>query len=301
MTESKRPRTLFFKHIVRKIFFEDWLTKLVALAVTLALWLGVTGLSTPTTTRLTAIPLSLRISADSAISNTPIAEIDVIVSGDNRRIAQINKTELVASVDLTSVLPGDRVVNLTPENVQIQLPLGVRLDEITPSRMAVRLEAVEEKSVPVQVQTTGKVPDGFEIYSQTPNPPRIRIRGPQSVVKPVDEIATEKIDLTDHRADFVTRQAPLTSPNAKLTILDTVVDVNFRIGERRIERLFVVQTEDGRRVSAVLYGPLTLLRDLKPADLKAVITKNENGADSSQLTLPAELEGAVEIRRTRIV
>ena len=31
-----------------------------AFAVTLALWLGVTGLSTPTTTRLTGIPLSLR-------------------------------------------------------------------------------------------------------------------------------------------------------------------------------------------------------------------------------------------------
>ena len=301
MNDSKRPRTLLFKHIVRKIFFEDWLTKLVALAVTLALWLGVTGLSTPTTTRLTGIPLSLRFSSETEVTNTPITEIDLIISGDNRKIAQINKNDLVASVDLTSVLPGDRVVQLTPENVQLQLPLGVRLDEITPSRMAVRLEAVEEKIVPVQIQTTGRVPDGFEIYSQTPNPGRIRVRGPQSVVKALSEVTTEKIDLTDRRDDFTARQAPIVPSNAKLTLLETVVDVNFRIGERRIERLFVVQLEDGRRVSTVLYGPLTILRDLKPADLQGSITKNDNGADAAQITLPAEIQGVVEIRKTRLL
>ena len=301
MADGRRPFTLLLKHIVRKIFFEDWLTKLVALAVTLALWLGVTGLSTPTTTRLTGIPLSLRFSSDTEITNTPITEIDLIISGDNRKIAQINKNDLVASVDLTSVLPGDRVVQLTPENVQLQLPLGVRLDEITPGRMAVRLEAVEERSLPVQVQTSGKVPDGFEVYSQAVNPARIRVRGPQSVVKTLTEIPTEKIDLTDHRTDFTTRQAPLAPSNAKLTLLETVVDVNFRIGERRIERLFVVPTSEGRRVSAVLYGPLTVLRDLKPTDLQASVGKNDNGADTPQITLPSELQGVVEIRRTRLL
>ncbi|MFL6468151.1 MAG: YbbR-like domain-containing protein [Pyrinomonadaceae bacterium] len=261
---SNPQRTLFFKHIVRKIFFEDWLTKLVALAVTLALWLGVTGLSTPTTTRLTGIPLSLRFSSDADVTNSPISEIDVIISGDNRKIAQINKNDLIASVDLTSVLPGDRVVNLTPENVQLQLPLGVRLDEITPARMAVRLEAVEEKEVPVQIETVGKLPDGYEIYSQTAIPARVRVRGPLSLTKSLTEIATEKIDLSEHRVDFTTKQAPLSATSSKLTLLETAVDLYFKVGERRIERLFVVPVSDGtsRRVSVVLYGPLTLLRDL---------------------------------------
>ena len=55
-----RPNRLFVKHIARKIFLEDWPMKVVALVITLALWLGVTGLSTPTTQRLTGVPLSLR-------------------------------------------------------------------------------------------------------------------------------------------------------------------------------------------------------------------------------------------------
>ena len=301
MSDGKRPFTLFLKHIVRKVFFEDWLTKLVALAVTLALWLGVTGLSTPTTTRLTSIPLSLRYSSDAEVTNSPITEIDAIISGDNRKIAQINKNDLVASVDLTSVLPGDRVVQLTPENVQLQLPLGVRLDEITPSRMAVRLEAVEEKEVPVKVETAGKLLDGFEVYSQTAVPTRIRVRGPLSVTKTLAEVSTEKVDLTDRKADFVSRQTALSPPNAKLTLLETAVDVAFRIGERRVERLFVVPVSDGtnRRVSVVLFGPATLLRDLKATELQAAVTKNDAGTDTPQITLPFELQGVVEIRRTR--
>ena len=300
---SKQPRTLFFKHIVRKIFFEDWLTKLVALAVTLALWLGVTGLSTPTTTRLTGIPLSLRFSSDAEVTNSPITEIDVIISGDNRKIAQINKNDLVASVDLTSVLPGDRVVQLTPENVELQLPLGVRLDEITPSRMAVRLEAVEEKEVPVQIETVGRLPDGFEVYSLVANPPRVRVRGPQSLAKTLTEISTEKIDLSEHRVDFSAKQAPLTPPNAKLTLFETAVDIYFRIGERRVERLFVVPLSDGtnRRVSAVLYGPTTLLRDLKIAEMQATVSKNDSGVDTPQITLPTELQGVVEVRKSKFL
>jgi YbbR domain-containing protein len=303
MSDGRRSFTLFLKHIVRKIFFEDWLTKLVALAVTLALWLGVTGLSKPTTTRLTGIPLSLRYSSDTEVTNSPITEIDVIISGDNRKIAQINKNDLVASVDLTSLLPGDRVIQLTPENIQLQLPLGVRLDEITPGRMAVRLEAVEEKDLNVKIESTGKLPDGYEVYSQTAVPGRVRVRGPVSLTKTLTEISTEKVDLNDRKADFVGRQIALAPPNGKLTLLDAAVDVNFRIGERRVERLFVVPVSDGsnHRVSVVLYGPLTLLRDLKPTELQATISKNDAGADTAQVNLPAELQGVVEIRRTRIV
>jgi YbbR domain-containing protein len=303
MSDGRRSFTLFLKHIVRKIFFEDWLTKLVALAVTLALWLGVTGLSKPTTTRLTAVPLSLRYSSDTEVTNSPISEIDVIISGDNRKIAQINKNDLVASVDLTSLLPGDRVIQLTPENIQLQLPLGVRLDEITPGRMAVRLEAVEEKDLNVKIESTGKLADGFEVYSQAAIPGKVRVRGPVSLTKTLTDVSTEKVDLSDRKADFVARQVALTPPNGKLTLLDAAVDVNFRIGERRVERLFVVPVADGsnRRVSVVLYGPLTLLRELKSSELTATVAKNDAGTDTAQVNLPAELQGVVEIRRTRIV
>ena len=151
--------------------------------------------------------------------NSPLTDIDVIISGDNRKIAQINKNDLVASVDLTSVPPGDRVIQLTPDNVQLQLPLGVRLDEIA-GRMAVRLEAVEEKDIPVETETSGKLPDGYEVYLQISIPTRVRVRGPVSLTKTLSEISTEKVDLTDHKMDFTAKQVALAPPSGKVISRD---------------------------------------------------------------------------------
>src|SRR5829696_2856632 len=142
----KAPATLYLKQILKKIFLEDWVMKLVALAITLALWLGVTGLSTPTTQRFSSVPLTLRFSNNIEVTNSPIQEVDVVVRGDKRKLAQISKSDLIVSMDISDVVPGDRVISLTPETIDpVSLPAGVKVDEIQPSRIAVRIEAVEEK------------------------------------------------------------------------------------------------------------------------------------------------------------
>src|SRR5688500_3268563 len=173
-----QPNKFFFKHILRKIFLEDGVMKLVALAITLALWLGVTGLSTPTTQSLSSIPLSIRFSNNIEVTNSPIQEVTLVVSGDKRKLSQINKNDLVASIDISDVMPGDRVIPLTSETVNVSpWPTGVKLDDIQPRSMAVRIEAVEEKEVPVKAETYGEIPDGYEMYSEAATPARVRVRG----------------------------------------------------------------------------------------------------------------------------
>src|SRR6478752_7734231 len=163
-TTSKGSQTLFFKHIIRKIFLEDWAMKLTALVITFGLWFGVTGLSTPTTKRFT-VPLIPSTSNNAGITNTLIQDVDIVISGDKRKIDQINRNELTAMLDLTDVPPGDRVVSLTPDNVFVPLPQGIKLVEIAPTRIAVNLEAFEEKEIEVKTVTTGVPAAGFEIYS----------------------------------------------------------------------------------------------------------------------------------------
>ena len=150
--------------VLRSVFLEDWALKLTALAITLALWLGVTGLSTPTTERITGVPLTLRFSNNSEVTNSPIKEVDIFITGDKRRIENINKRELAISVDLTDVAPGDRVVSLTPENISIDLPPGVKVDEIQPNKMVVKLEQIAESQVEIRPETSGELPEGYEIY-----------------------------------------------------------------------------------------------------------------------------------------
>lgn len=300
---DKERRKKFFSRLGRKIFFEDWGMKLIALVITLALWFGVTGLRTNTKQRFQNIPLNIRVSNNIEITNSPVTEVDVVLSGDKRKIDQLNPRDLVISLDLTDVQAGERTVQVLPENVSIELPQGVKLEEIQPNKIAVKLENVEEREVVVRAETEGTVAEGFEIYSTTIQPQKIRVRGPASFIRTLDFVSTEKVNLTDRRDDFTAQQIPLNVANPKATLLDTVVDIVFRIGEKRTERLFLVpvQTDNGpKKATVILYGASSVMEGLTAESLQVELVKNDAGESTLKLTMPTELEGRVEIKKLKI-
>ncbi len=99
--KSERSDTTqrFLRNIVRKIFLEDWLLKLIALAITIGLWLGVTGLTTNSTRRLT-VKLVPNIANNVKVTNNLIPEVDIVVSGDERKLKYLSGNVLEASLDL---------------------------------------------------------------------------------------------------------------------------------------------------------------------------------------------------------
>ena len=299
-TSENKQIGLHVKNILRKVFLEDWLMKLVALVITFALWVGVTGLSKPTVQRMSGIPLTLRFSNNVDASST-IDEIDIVISGDKRKIDQINKNDLIVSLDLTDIQPGDKVIALTPATVSLALPTGIKLDEIQPRQIPVKIEPVEVKEVPVNVLTEGQVADGFEIYSQTISPTKVRVRGPANLMRSLASVTTDKINLNDKNADFSVRQVAINVSNAKATLLDALVDVSFRIGEKRIERSFSVPVRDDakRRVNVVLYGGRSLFDEVKPEDILVQMVKDDAGVERPSVTLPPSLADRVEIRRPK--
>ncbi len=301
---EKDQRQAFFGRILRKIFLDDWAMKLIALIITLGLWLGVTGLRTPTSRRITSVPLSLRVANDLEITNSPVTEIDIKISGDKSKIDQINQRDLVVSVDLTEAQAGDRTVQITPDNVSIELPAGFKLEEIQPSKIAVRLEKIIERDVPVKAETEGGVADDFEIYASSTNPLTVRVRGPESFVKPLDSISTEKINVEAKQEDFTAVQVSLNPVNPKIRPIDTtVVDVIFRIGEKRIEKAYLVpvKTENGSKTATVaLFGAQSIFTNLRSENLRVELTKGETGENSLSLILPADIQGKVEIRKLKI-
>lgn len=290
---------LFLKHILRKVFLEDWLIKLVALGVTLALWVGVTGLSTPTREQIPAVPITLRTAENLVVSNTPLETASIVVSGDKRRLGQIDRTALRFYLDLTGLGPGEHVVDLLPQADALDLPNGVKVEEISPAYVPVRLEAMQEKTVAVTIETRGELAQGYEEYSRTAAPASVRIRGPESSVRSLESVATERIDIGGSQSDVIVRQVRLNVASAKINLLDPYVDVTIRIGEERMERIYLVPLgdESGRRATVVLFGPRTPLLQTQPGNLTVTLETNENGEPAPKLTLPRNLEGKVEVRK----
>lgn len=300
---QKEQRQISFRRLFRRVFVDDWVVKALALAITFALWLGVTGLRTPTRERLRNVSLAVRVSNDIEITNSPVQEVDLVVTGDKRKIDQIKREDLVVSLDLTDAQPGDRTVKISPENVNVELPTGIKLEEVQPNKIAVKLEQVEEREIAVKADTEGSVADGFEIYSETVLPNKIKVRGPSSFIRSLDSVSTEKINLENHQADFTAQQVGLNLINPKVTLIDTVVDVIFRIGEKRIERLFLVPVKTNTKsgtATVVLYGVRSILDPLRPENLQVEIVNTEINENSLRLILPAEMQGKIEIRKLKI-
>lgn len=302
---EKEQRQQFWRRLFRRIFLEDWGTKLIALGISIALWLGVTGLRAPTTVRLKNVSLNARASNDMEIINTPVQEVDIVITGDKRQVDRVNPRDLIVSLDLTDVKSGDRVIQLTPETVRLELPPGVKLEEIQPNKIAVRLERVEEREVEVKPDIEGNLPEGQEVYAITVNPAKVRVRGAESFIRSLDSISTEPISLENRNGSFVAPQVGLNIVNPKITLLDTIVDVNVRIGEKRLERSFNVpiKGEDGtplKHASVVIFGARTVIEKLNADEIHVEIQPSETGELVPRLIIPAEFQDKIEVRKIKL-
>lgn len=298
---DRQIRSAFVRRLFRRVFLEDWLIKSVALFITFALWLGVTGLRAPTTVRLPNVPLTVRFSNNTEVTNSLVPEVALVITGDKRKIDLINKNDLVVLLDLADIPPGDRTVLLTSETVGVGLPNGVKLEEIQPNSIPIKLETVEERELPVRIETEGAPAEDFEIYSQTASPQKARVRGPKSFVRALDAVSTTKINVENRAADFTAQQVELSVSNPKVALFDTFADVFFKIGERRVEKLFLVPVKaEKKTATVVLYGAQSILETINAENLQIETFKTDAGESSVRLILPVDVQDKVEIRKLKI-
>lgn len=283
----------FFSRWLRKIFLDDWMMKLLALIITLALWFGVSGLREEITTPIENVNLKPRISNNLVITNPPPATVNLVVSGDRRKIDPIKTENLVVSLDLSDVSAGEQTIELTPQNINVELPTGVRLEAIQPNKIAIKLENAVEKEIPVRAETDNDLAEKSEIYRSDILPQKVRVRGAESVVKSLAYISTERIRLEGKSEDFTAQQVPLNIITPNVTALDTAVNVVFKIGELRKERTFIVNSKAGnetKKVRVILYGPYSTMENIKPEELNIEIVKNEKGEEMVRLDVPQNVE-----------
>ena len=94
----------FFERGVRKVFLEDWGLKLLALVITLALWLAVTGQNTPVTLRVSGVQLNFIRHEGLEISNELPSTIEVVLTGSRSKLDRIGPHDLVATVDIAPIV-----------------------------------------------------------------------------------------------------------------------------------------------------------------------------------------------------
>lgn len=283
------------------LLFADWGLKLLALAITLGLWFAVTGQRVPTTARLRKVPLFFVLPPDMEISNEPREEVDVTLRGSKRTLDSIKSGDVSLSYDASSYRPGERVVQLSPNNITLQLaggtdPEGVTIERIEPGSIPLRLERRVERELIVEPKTSGNLPEGYELVGLEALPARVRVRGPESHVGALERAPTEAILLDGRTNTFTTTQIAIDIKDHKIVTLDTVVDVQVKIAESQATKRLsgvVAHMADGSnsQLTIEVRGARSIVEPLRAADLSVVFETTDDGTTRPRLLLPPNLEG----------
>lgn len=230
-TPMPRPPTVI-ERWVRKILFEDWSLKLLAVTITAVLWLAVTGQNEPRTLRVPGVQLNFLKQKGFEISNEVPRNVEVILTGSPDKLKDIG-SGLVATVDVSDQKPGERVIRLSQDHVRMDLPPGVKIQGFQPTTIPIRLEPSTESQIDVEIKFEGKLPEGYEITGFSTSPARIRVSGPSDHVRALRKATTETVWLDGKTESFSLSNVAINIPDPKINILDSTVDLHVEIAEKR--------------------------------------------------------------------
>ena len=210
---------------VKNWITHNWFLKLLSFGFAMTLWIAVAsetsseiGIEVPL--EYHNVPAQMEITSDAA--NT----VEVRLRGAANVVKDITPKQVSTTVDLSNVIPGERTIMLTAQNVQA--PFGTEVIRINPSQVRISLEQTVSKMVAVVPTTQGQPADGFELGKVMVNPGRLRLQGPESRIASVQSVSTAPIDVSGKRAPF-SKARGWRLPDPQLRIQPSKIDVRIEI------------------------------------------------------------------------
>lgn len=155
------------------------------------------------------------------IISSSASKVKLLISGASPLIKTIKPEQLNVKLNLSQSVVGSNKLIISQKNVQ--LPPGIRLREIVPSQLEVKLDTLIEKELPVQPHWVGKLPKGLIMKDAIPIPETITVTGGGLALKNVSTIFTEAILLDNlTQSETIATALVLDPPSIKLSGEDEV-------------------------------------------------------------------------------
>lgn len=204
--------------------------------------------------------------------------VAVDVRGPWTRVNRVDAADFGAAVlDLRKAQPGPLIV----ERAGIVMPQGVVLAGIDYDEVDLRFEPVIERDVTVVPTVVGSPAPDYQLVGVSAEPPTLRIRGGQSLVAGIAQLATEAYDLRDASEDVAVSLAIARPPEGVAIVgedgershVRVVADIGPR-PERALRRVVVERPPAlldraglPTQIEVEVRGPAPLFRSLEQADV----------------------------------
>src|SRR5947209_10773116 len=170
----------------------NWYLNVFSLILAAMLWMLV---ATETSSEIgMEVPLEYRnIPPQLEITGDTTNLVQVRLRGSSNVIRDIAVRDVSTTIDLSKMKAGEKIVPLSPQNVQA--PFGAEVVRVNPSSVRFNLELTLRKTVAVIPTISGQPSDGFEIGKVMVDPNKVEVEGPESRVNTLESIATVPIRL----------------------------------------------------------------------------------------------------------
>lgn len=292
----------------------------LSVGLALSLWLFVTDQENPTRTETFNRPIPLRIvnvPDNLAVANTSETSVTVRIEGPQSELDDLSADDFEATANLGGFAAGQSqaTIEVTSENRRVDV---IRVE---PRQVAITLEPLRSRDVPVVVSLFGSPERGFEAVQTLANPDRVTITGPESLVDLVDAAFAE-VDLTGLSVDIDRENVPLDLRDARggdisgVNSEPAIASVSVDLLQKEYSLAFVVsptirgEPATGYNVTGIaidprlviISGPLDVLQSIDA--VRGIATAEISIADSRgdvsrvvRLTLPegARVQGSADV------
>lgn len=276
-------------------------TFLLSLVAALAIWAVAIQESDRSQRLLFEIPVQVvGLPANSQISRHP-ETVEIRVEGPTSIVEKLVADDFTAELDVTELPAGEHVVPIVVhEDIN-----RVQIVDQVPQQVAIIIERIVTKDIPVLVDVRGEVPRGYVRLEPFVDPEVITVTGPASRVDPLAEARVDifldfpREDVTRVRTPtFYNRQGEITSVSG-LNLSTREVQITVPIDEQSGYALksvivnFAGEPAPGYRVLSVSAEPDSVLVTGRPTQIEQVSfvgteTIDVNGLRES-ITVPAAL------------
>ena len=181
------------------IITRNWLLKIAALVLAVLLWVTI-RLSDQSVSRLSIPDVEVRVEhldPGWVLKGPPSpARVEMTVTGPYGELLRAALAEPVVVIPVDSVRQEDMVLGLSSEWVRNVDRTSVGVEGFAPSSIRLLFERNSLVEIPVSVRLTGRLPDSLALVNEPrPNLLFAQVRGPASVVDPLETVFLQPFDL----------------------------------------------------------------------------------------------------------
>ncbi len=297
------PRDLV-KRLIRMVKNDPW-RKLFAICCATLVYYVISNKSI-NNARSVDVPVEIIMPQGYVNMMPPNVKVNVTFTGNSGFLndpRQMNKLRMVLEIpELGAANFREYRVTYQKEYMRGMPSFGVQISEFRPLELTVKLDKLATKDVNIiaNYNAEHELPPGYSVTGVTTTPEKIHISGPESVIRDIRNVSTEKIPLTGitDAFEYEARLKPIEFTSTDRSFVRVRMDISREYENRLMQKVAVrILRAPGEQddfkvelteplVDVTLRGPRNRLSSLKNTSIRPYIDislLNESGVYSAQV------------------